>query len=97
VHTGTGKAKAGPRVQHDMVTMYSTPWCGYCRRLKIQLEAAGIEFCEVDVDRDAAAAQFVMSVNDGDRTIPVIRFADGSTATNPRLAQVQQRLQELAA
>ena len=24
------------------VTMYSTTWCGYCRRLKLQLDAAGV-------------------------------------------------------
>ena len=25
-------------------TMYSTPWCGYCHRLKAQLNREGIEF-----------------------------------------------------
>ena len=25
-------------------TMYSTPWCGYCHRLKSQLDREGIEF-----------------------------------------------------
>ena len=31
------------------VTMYSTPWCGYCQRLKAQMTREGIEFVEVDI------------------------------------------------
>lgn len=79
------------------VTLYSTTWCGYCRRLKFQLDDAGIEYHEIDVDRDADATAFVIDVNRGNRTVPVVAFADGSTATNPSLAQVQERLRTLAA
>ncbi|HEY1345179.1 MAG TPA: glutaredoxin domain-containing protein, partial [Streptosporangiaceae bacterium] len=43
--------------------MYTTPWCGYCRRLKGQLAREGIEVTEVDIERDPAAADYVMSVN----------------------------------
>ena len=32
------------------VTMYSTPWCGYCHRLKGQLEREGIAFEEIDIE-----------------------------------------------
>ena len=74
------------------VTMYSTTWCGYCRRLKLQLDQAGIAFDEIDIERDPEAAKFVESVNGGNQTVPVIRFADGATATNPSLAQVRAGL-----
>jgi len=33
------------------ITMYSTPWCGYCRRLKGQLDRAGIAYAEVDIEQ----------------------------------------------
>lgn len=79
-----------------MVTMYSTTWCGYCRRLKIQMDAAGIEYREVDVDHDDEAAAFVIGVNGGNRTVPVVEFPDGSTITNPTLAQVRDRLAQAA-
>ena len=36
------------------VTMYTTTWCGYCRRLKSQMEREGIGFTEVDIERDPA-------------------------------------------
>jgi mycoredoxin len=74
------------------LTMYSTPWCGYCRRLKWQLDAAGITFDEVDIERDPAAAAFVEGVNGGNQTVPVIRYPDGSTVTNPTFAQVTATL-----
>jgi mycoredoxin len=74
------------------VTMYSTTWCGYCRRLKLQLDEAGISYTEIDVDRDADAARYVEGVNGGNRTVPVVRFPDDTTATNPTLREVQARL-----
>lgn len=79
------------------LTLYSTAWCGYCRRLKFQLDDAGIEYREIDVDGDADASAFVIGVNRGNRTVPVVEFTDGSTATNPSLAEVQERLSALAA
>ncbi len=74
------------------LTMYTTTWCGYCRRLKSQLDSAGIGYDEVDVERVPEAAAFVESVNGGNRTVPTVVFPDGSAATNPSLAQVQARL-----
>ena len=72
--------------------MYSTTWCGYCRRLKMQLDQVGIDYLEIDIERDEDAARFVEGVNKGNQTVPVVLFPDGSTATNPRLGQVQARL-----
>ena len=74
------------------VTMYSTPWCGYCRRLKSQMEREGISYAEVDIEQDPHAADYVMSVNGGNQTVPTVVFPDGSAMTNPTLAQVKQRL-----
>ena len=79
------------------VTMYSTTWCGYCRRLKLQLDQAGIAYDEIDIERHPDAATFVEGVNGGNQTVPVIRYPDGSTATNPSIAQVKSTLAALAA
>lgn len=77
------------------VTMYTTPWCGYCRRLKSQLAREGIEVAEIDIERDPAAADYVMSVNGGNQTVPTIVFPDGTALTNPSAAQVRERLAAL--
>ena len=76
----------------NVVTMYSTVWCGYCRRLKSQMEREGIDYREVDIEYDAGAADLVMSVNGGNQTVPTVVFPDGSALTNPSLAQVKAQL-----
>jgi mycoredoxin len=75
-----------------MLTMYSTPWCGYCHRLKSQLDREGIAYDVVDIEQDPAAAEFVMSVNGGNQTVPTVRFDDGSVLTNPSIVQVKEQL-----
>ena len=74
------------------VTMYSTIWCGYCRRLKGQMDREGIAYVEVDIEHDPAAAALVMAVNGGDQTVPTVVFPDGSALTNPSLADVKAQL-----
>jgi mycoredoxin len=64
-------------------TMYSTPWCGYCHRLKGQLKRAGIEFTEVDIEQVPDAAKLVEKINGGNQTVPTVVFPDG-TAPWPR-------------
>jgi mycoredoxin len=78
------------------LTMYTTTWCGFCRRLKRQLAADGIEMVEVDIEQDPGAAEYVMSVNGGNQTVPTVVFPDGSALTNPSAATVKEKLQELA-
>lgn len=76
--------------------MYTTTWCGYCYRLKTILKSAGIGFDEVDIEHNPEAAEFVGSVNGGNRTVPTVKFTDGSTLTNPSAAEIKARLADLA-
>jgi mycoredoxin len=77
------------------LTVYSTSWCGYCHRLMTVLKANGIPFDQVDIEEDPAAAAFVGSVNGGNRTVPTVKFCDGSTLTNPSAAEVKAKLTEV--
>lgn len=77
-------------------TMYSTPWCGYCHRLKSQLDREGIAFDVVDIEQQPEAAELVESVNNGNQTVPTLVYSDGTAQTNPSLAQVKAKLAELA-
>jgi len=78
------------------LTMYTTTWCAFCRRLKGQLATEGIEIAEINIEEDPDAANFVMSVNGGNQTVPTVVFADGSAMTNPSAREVVERLGELA-
>jgi mycoredoxin len=79
------------------LTMYTTTWCAFCRRLKSQLARDGIEMAEIDIEQVPGAADYVMSVNGGFQTVPTVVFPDGSALTNPSAATVKRRLLELAA
>jgi mycoredoxin len=72
--------------------MYSTTWCGYCHRLKAQMKREGIEWTEVDIELDPAAADLVMKINGGSQTVPTLTFADGTAATNPSIGEVKARV-----
>lgn len=75
------------------VTMFTTTWCGYCRRLKAQLQRENIGITEVDIEQLPEAADVVMSVNGGNQTVPTLVYPDGSVATNPSIGAVKAALQ----
>lgn len=75
-----------------MLTMYTTTWCAYCKRLKRSMQGEGIEFREVNIEQDDAAADLVMRANGGNRTVPTLVFSDGSALTNPSIDEVKQQL-----
>ncbi len=74
------------------ITMYTTTWCGYCVRLKRQMESAGITFDEVNIEQVAGAAEVVEQANGGNQTVPTLVFADGTAMTNPSLRQITDHL-----
>ena len=76
-------------------TMYSTPWCGYCHRLKSQLDREGIDFDVVDIEQQPEAALIVEAANNGNQTVPTLVYSDGTAQTNPSLAQVKEKLATL--
>lgn len=73
-------------------TVYATDWCPYCRSLLAGLDAAGATYKVIDVEQDIDAAEWVKSVNGGNRVVPTVRYADGSHATNPPVRDVLEKL-----
>ena len=73
------------------VTMYSTTWCGYCRRLKRQMEDAGIPFQEVDLDDDPSHDDRIIAATGGFRTVPTLEV-EGRLLVNPSLREVEAAL-----
>ena len=72
--------------------MFSTQWCGYCKRLKNQLNEVGISFREINVEQETQFAPFVELVNGGNRVVPTLLFADGSSLTNPSVIAVKAKI-----
>ncbi len=77
------------------VIMYSTQWCGYCHRLKSQMNREGIAFEVVDIEKVPDAASVVAHHNGGNHTVPTLVYPDGSAQTNPALRDVKNKLASL--
>jgi hypothetical protein len=48
-----------------------------------QLDREGVAYDVVDIEHDAKAADYVMSVNGGNQTVPTVVFGDGHRADQP--------------
>ena len=77
------------------ITMFSTTWCGYCRRLKGQLDSAGIGYTEVNIEEHPDAATLVEQANGGNQTVPTILFPDGTIAPDARWVRDNIRTETL--
>jgi mycoredoxin len=75
-----------------MITMYSADWCGDCRRSKRLLNELNVPYTMIDVDTDESAAEKVIEINGGMRSIPVIVFDDGTHLTEPSDAVLKEKL-----
>ena len=78
--------------EQPKVTMYTTDWCPYCVSAKRYLDSKGVEYEVVNIEQNEDAAEYVMSVNGGNRTVPTIQIDGVGTYTNPSRDQLKQLL-----
>ena len=72
----------------EPITMYSTMWCPDCRRAKTFLKERGVEFREVDIERDPSAEEIVIKANNGRRKVPTLEIGGRYFACSPFDAEV---------
>jgi glutaredoxin len=60
-----------------------TSWCSDCARSKALLDAHGVSYQWIDIERDEAGAREVEARNNGARVVPTIILADGSVLVEP--------------
>ena len=77
------------------ITMYGADWCGDCRRSKRFLDANNVAYTYVDVEADLTAADKVVEINGGAKSIPVIVFEDGTHLTEPSDNDLKAKLEAL--
>lgn len=59
-----------------MIKMYTTTWCPDCTAAKRALSSKGLSFEEINIEQDEGAAEYVMSVNGGRRSVPTLVSGD---------------------
>jgi mycoredoxin len=78
----------------SQIVMYSTAYCGDCRRAKAFFEAKQIEFLNVGLEGNEDATNFVIEVNNGTRNVPTIVFPDGSVLVEPSWEELKKKFSE---
>ncbi|MBF8252621.1 MAG: mycoredoxin [Actinobacteria bacterium] len=79
-------------MSQSQITMYSADWCGDCRRSKRLMDELNVAYTLVDIEADVKAADKVIEINGGMRSIPVIIFADGTHLTEPSDIDLKAKL-----
>mgnify|MGYP002813483635 CR=1 FL=1 len=72
--------------------MYVTEYCSDCHRAKAFFEANNIEYLRVGLEGNEEATEFVMSINNGYRSVPTIIFPDGSVLVEPSLKELREKI-----
>ena len=74
------------------VTVYGAPWCPDCKRAKTFLAEHRIPYEWIDIDQEPSGLAYVEKLQNGGRTIPTIRFADGSHLLEPGNDELAEKL-----
>lgn len=80
---------------NDRIVMYTTAWCGDCWRAKQVMQSMQVRYAEIDITQDEDAAETVLRLNNGRRSVPTIIFPDGSILTEPPTVALMQKLESL--
>src|SRR6476646_3087987 len=80
----------------DAIIMYTTTWCGDCRRAKRVFADFGVPYVEVNIGADDEAAELVQTLNNGLRSVPSILFPDGGILVVLSNATLMTKLQPCA-
>jgi mycoredoxin len=83
-------------VPYDMsnrpLKIYTTTSCGDCRMTKAVLDRAGVDYEEIDLDREPDAVATVLAINGGYTTVPTILFPSGQVLVEPSRQQLLEAL-----
>ncbi len=60
----------------EPVIMYTTSWCPDCGATKRALSNKGIPYTEINIEEVEEAAQKVMEINGGKRSVPTLIYGD---------------------
>jgi glutaredoxin-like protein len=79
-------------IKPSIIMMYSTEWCGDCKRAKSFFDEYQVQYEDINIEEDPNGAAFVRTLNNGQRIIPTIIFPDGEIFVEPSNAQLAAKL-----
>jgi len=76
----------------DDIIMYGTTWCPDCTRSKRVFATHEIKYTFIDIDEEAWAADEVVKLNGGNKSVPTIVFPDGIVLVEPSDQDLETKL-----
>ena len=74
------------------IVMYSTIWCGDCKRAKKFFDKQKVAYIDVDIEKDEKGLAFMLKINDGARVVPTILFPDGEKLIEPSTPALRAKI-----
>lgn len=74
------------------IVVYGTSWCPDCRRAQRVLDLNQVPYTYVNIEENEEAAEYIVAVNRGYRSVPTIVFPDGSVLVEPSNLELQKKL-----
>lgn len=75
------------------IIVYSTAWCGDCRRARRVLDAHGAPYTWIDVESTPGAEAAMFQCNGGRFVVPTIAFPNGDVLLEPSTRALVARLE----
>ena len=76
----------------DKIVFYGVNWCWQSRRARRFLDKHNVPYKFINIDKDAEGESFVLTTNNGMRSVPTLVFKDGSILVEPTNLQISEKL-----
>lgn len=83
-------------INPSQIVMYTTEYCPDCHRAKAFFEANNIEYLRVGLEGNEEATEFVLNINNGNRSVPTIIFPNGSVLVEPSWGKLRETIENIA-
>lgn len=80
----------------NRIAAYGTTWCPQCRLTRAVLEQRQMGYQWIDIEQDPTAAETVLRLNGGYRTVPTILLSGGRVLVEPSRRELERALTESA-
>jgi mycoredoxin len=77
----------------DKIILYGSPTCPMVPPVRDILDRADVDYQYVDIYLNLDARERVLTINNGNASVPTLSFPDGSTLTEPSGAVLTEKLE----
>ena len=74
------------------IKVYGSTWCSDCVRAKAFMDENKVAYDWTNVDEETQFIEYILKINDGERSVPTIVFPDGSVLVEPSNRELADKL-----